>query len=170
MSQIEVFLGEIIMFAGDFAPDGWAFCDGRLLEIAVHQPLYSLIGTIYGGDGVTTFALPDLRGRAPVHIGNGQGMTPRKLGDVFGMETVTLKAQELPPHSHKASASLKNGSSPSPDGKLLAAGTQVYTSNAPDVKAAGVSKPGGDMPHENMAPFMAINYIIALNGVYPTPA
>lgn len=153
-------LGTIILFAGNFAPRGWAFCDGQLMSIAQNTALFSILGTTYGGDGQTTFALPDLRGRAPIHPGNGPGLTPRALGESSGSESVTLTVGQIPAHNHVVqSAPEANGD---PSANIFAAATDEKAGQA----ATGVA--GGSQPHDNMQPFLALNYIIALQGVFPS--
>lgn len=167
------YLGEIRMFAGNFAPLDWAFCDGSLLPIAQYSALYSLIGTTYGGDGQTTFALPDLRGRAPMHQGTGPGLTPRTIGESAGTESVTLIANQASTHNHTAGATSNNGNAVSPANAVWAAvttGDTKYSSAGPDTTMAAntLGAAGGSQPHENMQPFLAISFIISLNGIFPS--
>jgi microcystin-dependent protein len=170
----EPFLGEIRMFAGNFAPRGWAFCYGQLLSIAQNSALFAILGTTYGGNGTTTFALPDLRGRVPIGTGAGPGLTPRSLGELSGQENVTLTAQQMPSHAHAAQCSSGNGNSNAPAGKLWSkdAGVQsaTYTSSAPDGTMAGtaIASAGGSQPHNNMQPYLGMSYIIALQGIFPS--
>jgi len=170
---LQPFVGEIMMFAGTFAPTGWAFCNGQLLAIAQYQALFGLIGTTYGGNGVTTFALPDLRGRVPMHSGgsSGPGLSPRPLGEAGGTETVTLIAGQMPAHSHTLQVDNANGTTAAPTGALLArdpAGTPAYGVNAVGaLSAQAIASSGGNQPHENMQPYLAINYCISLQGVLP---
>ncbi len=176
----EPFLGEIKMFAGNFAPRGWALCDGQLLAISQNDALFALLGTIYGGDGRTTFALPDLRGRAPMHYGTGPGLTPRSLGRRGGVEAVTLTDAQMPTHVHNV-ANLRASGNPAdtsdPAGNSLGL-ADVYSLVTPDValNADSVSADpntgatGGDQSHSNMPPFLAVNFIIALVGVFPSRA
>ncbi|HZD04287.1 MAG TPA: tail fiber protein, partial [Longimicrobiales bacterium] len=136
----EPFVGEIRMFAGNFAPRGWAFCDGQLLAVSQNDALFSLLGTIYGGDGRTTFGLPDCRGRIPLHAGSGPGLTPRALGSKGGAGKVTLTVNQLPSHTHPLQGSTDNGLDPNPGGNLLASSTvlQPYTeTEAVDTDMAG---------------------------------
>lgn len=167
------YVGEIRIFAGNFAPNGWMFCDGSLQSIAQNEVLFNLIGTTYGGDGQSTFALPDLRGRVPVHQGTGPGLSPRIIGEVGGSETVTLTAAQMPQHSHalQASSGLANGAAGAA-GVLAATAVNIYGNGPPTtpMAAQAVTPLGGGQPHENMAPFVAINYIIALFGIFPTQA
>jgi microcystin-dependent protein len=151
------FLGEIRMFAGNFAPNGWAFCDGQILPINQNTALFSLLGTTYGGDGIQTFALPDLRDRAPVSFGNGPGLTPRNLGEVGGSDTVSLLPSELPAHSHAGSS--KKGTLSSAVGAVPAAHGRYTT--------APVQVTGG-APHNNRPPYLGLSFIIALTGIFPS--
>ncbi len=167
----EPFIGEIKMFGGNFAPRGYAQCDGQLLPISQNTALFSLLGTQYGGDGRSTFGLPDLRGRAPVHQHPGPGLTSRDMGESFGSETATLQASHLPPHSHRQQASTSPaspafGPSAAPG---ASATTNFYGSGSPQVAmaAAAVGSTGGGQPHDNMAPFQVLNFIIALQGIFP---
>jgi microcystin-dependent protein len=169
----EPFIGEIRMVGFNFAPRGWALCNGQLLSIASNNALFSLLGTIYGGDGRTTFALPNLQGRVPMHYGSGAGLSPRLIGEAAGQESVSLTEAQLPAHTHKARASSLKGNTNSPVGRVWSkdAGVQsaTYTSNAADADmAAGAIAPaGGGQPHNNMPPYLAVNFIIALQGIYP---
>ena len=171
---LEPFVGEIMLFAGNFAPQGWAFCDGQLLPIGPNQGLFSLLGTYYGGDGQTTFALPDLRGRVPMHTGSGPGpgLSPRSLGESGGAENVTLNAAQMPGHTHALQVDSANGTTASPGGALLArdpAGTPAYGVNASAaLSPQAIASAGGGQAHQNMPPFLAINYCIAIQGIYPT--
>ncbi|RAK63264.1 phage tail protein [Hymenobacter edaphi] len=168
------YIGEIAIFAGNFAPAGWAFCDGSLLPISENDALYALIGTTYGGDGQDTFALPDLRGRAPMHSGAGPGLTSRSVGEQGGAEEVTLTTQQIPNHSHQLSVSTTPGNSASPQGTMPADGgngsaqyTQA-TANLQKQPAQVMGVVGGSQPHTNMQPYLAVHYIISLYGVFPT--
>ena len=169
----EPFIGEIRMFAGNFAPNGWAFCDGRLLAIAENVALFSLLGTTYGGDGITTFALPDLRGRIPIHAGSGPGLSPQPLGLQAGTENVTLTVNQIPSHTHPVQCANKGGDQRSPIGALPAidgAGvTAHYSDQAPDaaMKWPETTNTGGSQSHSNLQPFLCINFIMALFGIYP---
>jgi microcystin-dependent protein len=168
---LDPFLGEIQMFAGNYAPTGWALCDGQLLSIAQNTALFSLLGTTYGGNGTTTFALPDLRGRVPIQPGQGPGLTQRDLGEVGGTETLTLNANQIPAHTHTAGASTANGVADGPSGRVPArmpgAIPQYAAAGNADMAAAAVGNSGGGQPHNNMQPYLTITYIIALQGVYP---
>ena len=164
------FIGEIRLFGGNFAPEGWALCQGQTLAIAQNQALYSLIGTTYGGDGVSTFKLPDLRGRFPVHQGTGANQTA-VLGQAAGTETVMLNASQLPVHSHAISAS-STATSQSPANSTPAAwGEAQYSTADPtaaQLAAAAVTSTGGSTPHENRSPYLGVSFIIALQGIYPS--
>ncbi|MCA9706732.1 MAG: phage tail protein [Myxococcales bacterium] len=165
---MEPFIGQIIMFAGNFAPRGWALCNGQLLAIASNSALFSVIGTAYGGDGQTTFALPDLRGRLAMGSGAGAGLSPRPLGQKGGEEQVTLTTAQIPAHAHGLSASNQDPTTRDPTGHALAQ-AQIYTTRAPNdpMSAGSVASAGGGQPHDNMSPFLAVNFIIALEGIYP---
>ncbi len=169
----EPFVGEIRMFAGSFAPRGWAFCDGQLLAVMQNDALFSLLGTIYGGDGRTTFGLPDMRGRIPVHAGSGPGLSTRKLGAKGGAEQVTLATTNLPAHSHQIKASADAGSRNNPEGKFQGASPNVTVfrpNETPNVAfdAASITNVGGSGDHTNLMPFLCVNFIIALIGTYPS--
>ena len=168
----EPFVGEIRMFAGNFAPRGWSFCDGQLLAVSQNDALFSLLGTIYGGDGRTTFGLPDLRGRIPVHAGSGPGLSPRRLGAKSGAEKVTITVNELPSHTHPMQASSRSADRRSAQGNVLAqSGLDTYrTTGNPVVNMAsdGVTSVGGSRDHNNLAPYLCVNFIIALVGIYPS--
>ena len=166
------FLGDIRLFAGNFAPRGYAFCSGQLLSIAQNSALFSLLGTTYGGDGQTTFALPDLRGRAPMHQGTGPGLTPRTIGESLGSEAVTLTGNQIPAHGHSQFASL-NAATPAagPTGAPASSTTTAfYGTGAPaiDMSSSAVGAAGGNQPHDNMAPYTVLNFIIALEGIFPS--
>ena len=168
------YIGEIRLFGGNFAPAGWAFCDGQLLPIADNDALFTLIGTTYGGDGQVTFALPDLRGRVPIHMGQGPGISQNyQLAESVGVETVTLTVQQIPIHSHQAlchSGGSNNTANPQ-NAVWNVSDVVQYTSLAPNgsMHVSTVSQVGGSQPHENMAPYMGIYYIISLFGVFPSP-
>lgn len=167
----EPFVGEIRMFAGSFAPRGWAFCDGQLLAVSQNDALFSLFGTIYGGDGRTTFGLPDLRGRIPIHAGAGPGLSDRRLGSKGGTEQVTLTANQIPSHSHPWQASGDGASAALPkEAALAATTTNVYHSSANLVGMNGamVGNTGGSQPHTNLMPTLCIHFIVALFGIYPS--
>jgi len=166
------FIGEIMIFAGNFAPRGWAFCEGQLLPIAQNTALFSLLGTTYGGNGQTTFALPDLRGRAPIHPGQGPGLPNYVLGEVAGEPTHTLIATEMPMHTHAARADSANGTSDTPTGLVPSrnpAGIPAYGSGtAATLAPTAIDIAGGSQPHNNMPPYLAINYCICLEGIFPS--
>ena len=172
---MDPFIGEIIMFGGNFAPRGWALCDGQLLDIASHSALFSILGTTYGGDGRTTFGLPDLRGRVPMHAGNGPGLTPRNLGQKFGAENVQLSTQEMPSHNHVASMHAEStaAGTANPQGNMLAGGVFYAAPVAADNRTMAaesivVNNTGGSQPHNNIQPVQVVNYIIALVGTFPS--
>jgi microcystin-dependent protein len=169
----EPFIAEIRIFAGNFAPRNWAFCDGQLLQISQNTALFSLIGTIYGGDGRTTTALPNLQGRVPMHPGSGPGLTSRRLGERGGVETVTLSDAQIPNHRHTWQVQQDRGDSDDPTNRYLAeSGDNVYMDPpvAPFVPMAPQALPsaGGSQAHNNLHPFQVVNFIIALVGVYPS--
>ena len=160
------FIGEIRMFAGNFAPVGWAFCDGSLMPIANNSALFNLIGTTYGGDGQNTFALPDLRSRVPVHVGPGFA-----LGQAAGAETVTLTTSQIPAHSHVPQGNSKPGVQAGPLGGVWAESTLgQFSSAAPSLTMApaALGSAGGSQPHDNMLPFLVVNFILSLFGVFPS--
>jgi microcystin-dependent protein len=170
-ASVEPYLGEIMLFAGDYVPRGWAACNGQLLPIAQNQALFSILLTRYGGNGQTTFALPDFRGRAPIHAGQGPGLTNRIVGESGGVEAHALTVAEMPAHAHGAFARSLNGTSASPAGHVPArdpSGTPLYGPD-PDVLLSpnAIAPSGGDQPHENMPPFLTITFLIALQGVFP---
>lgn len=171
----EPFIAEIRIFAGNFAPRSWAFCDGQLLPISQNTALFSLIGTTYGGDGRTTTALPNLEGRAPMHPGRGPGLTSRRLGARIGVETVTLTEAQMPNHSHTARGSTARGVAGAPPSNTSAfarSNPGIYqtntTANLVDMAPQTLSETGGDQSHDNMQPFLTLNFIIALQGLYPS--
>ncbi len=165
------FVGEIRLFAGNFAPNGWAKCQGQILSISNFETLFNLIGTTYGGDGQQTFALPDLRGRVPVHQGQGPGLGIAVIGQQSGSETVTLTAAQMPAHSHVMRGSTAAATVTSPAGALLAAtATNSYAAaaNGNALAAQAVTMQGGSQPHENLAPTLTLTYIISLFGIFPS--
>jgi microcystin-dependent protein len=177
----EPFVGEIRMVGFTFAPRGWAFCAGQLMSISQNEALFALLGTTYGGDGIVTFGLPDMRGRVPIHQGQGPGLTPRVLGEISGEENHTLIVTEIASHTHAVTVSPKcsadDGSTGSPVGNVpavpAAGATPVtaYTSSGTETMASGsgTSTPtGGSQPHDNMQPFLVANFIIALEGIFPS--
>ena len=180
-AQSNPFIGEIVMFAGNFAPRGWAFCEGQLLSINQNQALFSILGTTYGGDGRTTFGLPDLRGRAVIGPGTGPGLSPRQLGSRTGTETATLSVAQMPSHAHTATGtaqvSLSNevGTTSDTDGQYIANHLGGFNEDAtPGAKLEGVSSTttinntGWGQSHNNVQPSQTVNYIIALQGTYPS--
>jgi len=168
----EPFIGEIRMFGGSFAPAGWAFCDGQTIAISQNDALFNLIGTTYGGDGQQTFNLPDFQGRIPVHQGTNAGIT-YQIGEKAGTESVTLTTQQIPIHSHAPVCSNDNGTQATPANNIWAGcAQQVYVSANLGIAAAMnaqiVQGAGGSQPHDNMAPFLVISFIISLFGVFPS--
>lgn len=170
----EPFVGEIRMFAGNFAPRGWAFCDGQLLAVSQNDALFSLLGTIYGGDGRTTFGLPDLRGRVPIHQGSGPGLTPRNLGSRAGSERVTLTANQNAAHTHmmRGSTDFAGDISPANNVPATGAGANLYNNagaTAVNMSPEAVPQSGGaGQSHNNVMPFLCVNFIVALFGIYPS--
>lgn len=169
----EPFIAEIRIFAGNFAPRGWAFCNGQLLPIAQNTALFALIGTTYGGDGRTTTALPDMQGRAPMHPGRGPGLTQRRLGEKTGVETVTLTEAQMPAHSHGISGTTALSSASTPTASTRSARSRrgsVYGPNQNMVSMASnaVGQTGGSQAHNNLQPYLTLNYIIALTGLFPS--
>lgn len=164
----EPFVAEIIMFAGTFAPRNWAYCNGELLATDQNEALFSLLGATYGGDGRTTFGLPDLRGRAPMHPGSGLGLSARTLGQKAGEERVSITDSLMPSHTHTMSGIAGAGTGDDPKGNRLAQG--LYQTTAPDVSldSQALANTGGSQSHENMQPWLAVNFIIALYGIYPS--
>ncbi|BDD12204.1 tail Collar domain-containing protein (plasmid) [Fulvitalea axinellae] len=184
---MEPFLGQVVMFGGNFAPRGWAFCDGQLLPISQNSALFSLLGTIYGGDGRSTFALPDLRGRVPMHPGDGPGLSRYQVGQTHGQETVALSVAEMPTHTHTAQTKARlfanhtpptgGGNSSSPNGNVLSSdGSNIYSTAPPNVEMSDEcldvmvtnTNTGGSIPHENRQPYQCVNFIIALQGIFPS--
>jgi microcystin-dependent protein len=166
------YIGEIRMFGGNFAPADWAFCHGQVLAITEYESLFTLIGTTYGGDGQSTFALPNLQSRIPLHAGDGPGLSTRVLGAQGGAESVTLTAAQLPVHSHRAGGSSAAATSASPAGAVTASGPNgpyLAGGSSPVAMRAGVvGIAGGGQPHGNLPPYLAISFIISLYGIYPT--
>jgi microcystin-dependent protein len=159
------YVGEIRIFGGNFAPVGWMFCDGQLLPISEYDTLFNLIGTYYGGDGQSTFGLPDLRGRLPIHMGNGF-----VLSQTGGVETVTLTANTIPAHNHTVTASSSPSYTSVPNGNYLASGPDIYDQGKPGtaVMAGAISSAGGSQPHSNLQPYLCLDFIISLFGIYPS--
>lgn len=169
----EPFLAEVRLFGFNFAPRGWAQCDGQILPIDQNQSLYSLLGTTYGGDGRTTFALPELRGRAAAHEGTGAGLPTKSLGQKGGFESVALAAAEMPPHTHQLVGDASPANSNSPSGRRYAqTGTPIYHApdapNAVAMNASALGSTGANFAHDNMQPYQAINFCIAVQGVFPS--
>ena len=165
------YVGEIRLFAGNFAPSGWMFCAGQLLPISENETLFNLIGTTYGGDGESTFALPDLRGRIPVHQGNGF-----ILAEAGGVEEITLTTNQIPAHSHPLQATNDTATQANPGGQVLAQFSQAnifpYLEDVPNVSLAptAITPVGGSQAHTNFQPYLCINYIISLFGIFPSPS
>jgi microcystin-dependent protein len=160
------FVGEIRMFGGNFAPAGWAFCNGQLLPISENETLFNLIGTTYGGDGQQTFALPNLQSRVPVHQGPGF-----VIGQIAGTETVTLTTQQIPAHSHVPQGNTNAGAQPSPANGLWANSSLSQFTNQPpnlQLSPSAIGSAGGSQPHDNMLPFLAVSFIISLFGIFPS--
>lgn len=168
----ETFIGEIRMFAGNFAPRSWALCDGQLLAVSQNDALFSLLGTTYGGDGRSTFGLPDLRGRIPVHAGTGPGLSNRRLGEKSGTETVTVTTNELPTHTHALKGSTQFADTPNPamhaPAKSTAADFYIDEVPSADLSSSAVTSTGGSQSHANIMPFLCVSFIIALVGIYPS--
>ncbi len=168
----EPFVGEIRMFGFGFAPQGWALCNGQLLPINQNQALFSLLGTTYGGDGRTTFALPDMRSRVPVCQGQGPGLSSYAEGQAGGAETMTLAATQMPRHTHPVKASSSTADSDQPEGRTLArSASHIYTAK-PDTSTVmntdTLGDTGGSQPHDNIQPYLAVNFCIALTGIFPS--
>jgi len=170
------FIAQIGMFGGNFAPRNYAFCHGQLLSVSGNSALYSLLGTTYGGDGRNTFGLPDLRGRLPMHRGQGPGTSFHPQGARFGAETETLTVPQMPSHNHNFAASTQGAGSPDPTGRVVAPGEAAgnpvsqFTSAAPaaDMINQALADNGGNQAHSNLMPLIAINFIIALQGIFPS--
>jgi microcystin-dependent protein len=163
------FVAEIRVFPFNFAPKGWAWCDGQLLPLSQNTALFSLLGTTYGGDGRSNFALPDLQGRAPMHPGQGPGLSLHDLGETGGAETVTLLETEIPSHSHALNTSIRAVDSLSPAALAVGTGNNIYTAPANTGVAApqALAPAGGAAPHNNMQPYLTFYFCIALQGVFP---
>lgn len=174
------YVGEIRIFAGNFPPAGWAMCDGQLMQISENETLFNLIGTTFGGDGQVTFAMPDLRGRIPIHQGTGTGLTTRTLGESIGVETVTLTQTQIPDHTHSFQATTALATATAPTGAMLAtpsspttgylylSGTASGTVNNAAPAADAVGSTGSGQPHDNLMPYLGVNYIISLFGIFPS--
>ena len=171
----EPYVGEIRMFGGNFAPNGWMFCEGQSLPISENEVLFQLIGTTYGGDGEETFNLPNLASRVPIHMGTGPDGTTYQIGEMAGTESVTLSTQQIPSHTHPFTATQVAGNAGTPENNMIAESTssiKPYIEDAPStpMNANAVTPAGGSQPHENCQPFLCINFIISLFGVYPSPS
>lgn len=177
---MEPFIGEIRTVGFNFAPRGWALCDGQLLPISQYTALFSLLGNTYGGDGRTTFGLPDLRGRAPVHMGQAPGLSVYRLGEKSGAENVTLSLNEMPQHSHDINVHNQPANQTDPSGNIISVVNDgqgrspalypAYSNAAPTGKMASsaVGTAGASQPHSNMQPFLVVNFVIALEGIFPS--
>lgn len=166
----EPFLGMIAIYGFNFAPRGWAFCNGQILPIAQNTALFSLLGTTYGGNGQTTFALPNLQSRVPIQFGQGPGLSSYDLGQAAGTETVTLNVNEIPMHQHPIMASDVQSTSARPDGTVFSEGG-AYNAGPPNVNMLATIIPpsgGGNQPHPNIQPYLALNFSIALEGIFPS--
>jgi microcystin-dependent protein len=176
----EPFLGEIRMVGWNFAANGWALCNGQLMPINQYQALFALLGTTYGGDGITTFALPNLQGRVPIHQGAGPGLSPYTIGQSSGSENITLLANQMPTHSHLMGVSNLPGTVADPTNAILAQGNSgasrspvpvsdyVSTAATGTLAPTAIASSGGNQPHSNIQPFLCINFIIALTGIFPS--
>lgn len=177
---MDEYIGIIKLFAGNFPPNNWAFCQGQLLPIAQNQALFAILGTTYGGNGVTNFALPDLRGRTPICFGQGPGLQNYVQGQQAGTETVTLIQPQIPAHTHMLNATTNTGAASSPEGALLATANGTtgeggvmtvneYATGTPNamMSPTAIGMAGGNQPHENCAPYLALNYIICVYGIFP---
>lgn len=175
---MDPFIGEIRIFAGTFAPSGWALCNGQIMSITQNTALFSLLGTTYGGDGISTFALPNLQGRVPIHMGQLQGGSSYVQGEASGTENVTLGITQMPQHTHAmyANGGVSTGSLATPVGNYLAntsagrggGGINIYASSNDGSITAPSTISGSSQPHSNMQPFLVLNFIIALQGIYPS--
>jgi microcystin-dependent protein len=169
------FIGEIKLFAGNFAPHGWAFCDGQIMQISSNSALFSILGTKYGGDGKTTFALPNLKGRIPLHFGQGPGLTNHALGEVVGSENVSLVLNQMPTHNHTATIKAANaGTTNQPQDNLFGKIARSNIYNTPNASltnmaegSVSLSNSGGSTSHSNMQPYLTLSFIIAIYGIYP---
>jgi microcystin-dependent protein len=165
------FVAEIRIFPFNFAPKGWAFCDGQILPISQNTALFSLLGTTYGGNGQSTFALPNMQGNAPMHPGQGPGLSLHDLGETGGSETVTLLGSEIPAHSHGFVCSNADSNAQGPDGNRFGGGIGIALYATPGALAPlapeALTPAGGDLPHNNMQPYLTLNFCIALQGVFP---
>lgn len=168
---MDPFVAEIRIFPFNFAPKGWAFCDGQILPLSQNTALFSLLGTTYGGDGKSNFALPDMQGNTPMHPGQGPGLSLHDLGETGGSDTVTLLESEIPSHSHAMTASQSDGTDNKVAAELFAAGVGIGSYAAPgsltNLSDNAITPAGGDQPHNNLEPYLTLNFCIALQGVYP---
>jgi microcystin-dependent protein len=168
----EPFVGQIMMFGGNFSVRGWAHCNGQLLAVNQNDALFSLLGTTYGGDGRTTFGLPDMRGRVPIHEGQGAGLSNYALGAKVGAEHVAVAANEMPPHQHGLNAEAMGAVNPGPDQGLLAepSNTNIYGQGTPPdtLDCSAIGEAGSGNPHDNVMPFQCISFLISLTGIYPS--
>jgi microcystin-dependent protein len=171
----DVFIGEIKMFGGNFPPSGWLFCQGQLLPISENETLFNLIGTTYGGDGQETFGLPNMASRVPVHMGTGSGLSTYQIGEIGGVEAVTLTTNQIPQHTHAAVTASTGQVSAAPnailaDAQTTQVGPRIYATPATPVNmnANTITPAGGSQPHDNFQPTLAINFIISLFGIFPT--
>ena len=164
------YVGEIRMFAGNFAPAGWHFCNGSILPISENDVLFTLIGTTYGGDGEETFALPNMCGRVPVHHGTGSSGNTYQMGEMAGVEQVTLTIQQIPSHTHPMLGSANSATGPAPQGQVYAAADIYSAVGSPPVNMnpAAITPAGGSQPHDNLQPYLVVNYIISLFGIFPS--
>lgn len=169
---MDSYLGSLLIFGGNFAIRGYAMCNGQLLSVSANTALFAILGTVYGGNGVQTFGLPDLRGRAPMHFGQGPGLSLYELGERAGTETTTLLTSNMPAHNHLINANHKTGTSAEPSGNYLAqgpSGATIYTNVHPDTTLAvnAVSPAGSNLPFNNLQPYLALNYLITVEGLFP---
>ena len=173
------FLGEIRMFGGNFAPTGWALCNGQLMAISQNAALFAILGTTFGGNGVQTFGLPNMQGRVPIHWGNGLGLSAYVIGESGGAENISLTAQNLPSHNHMVNVNNGAATATTPAGAALATATPPRGQTAPLIYAAApdgssqlnpqsIAMSGGNLPHANIQPFLCVTFIIALNGIFPS--
>ena len=167
------YVGEIRMFAGNFAPAGWMFCEGQLLPISEYETLFNLIGTTYGGDGQSTFALPDLQGRLPIHQGTGPGLSSHVLAETGGAEEITLTVNQIPAHSHPFLATTNPGTTTNPNPNLPAdspnIGLYIEDVTAVNLNSQTITSVGGSQPHTNFQPYLCVDFIISLFGIFPSP-
>lgn len=166
------FLGEIKMFAGNFPPRGYSLCNGQLIPISQNTALFSLLGTFYGGNGTTTFALPNMQNNAPMHQGNGPGLTPRVIGETGGSSNVTLLSTQMPQHNHTAGASTAAAGDTTPNTETFGTNGRgrppLYASAAPSIAMAPTTNNGGNLPHNNRQPYLGVTFIIAVQGIFPS--